>query len=283
MSVDGDGGVARFSTRSPRPSTMRSRPCPCTSIAATSSWHQEINRENALRLNLEADVGDRSRSPAYVFAAVYAQRPGEAIGSGDVTSTASHPDRAVWNYLKAAIPDYDATVLLARGIYPSAASPHVRDPTVDRSSFRQEPRAHTGRVPEPADPTRSGSRTPLPAPGVPLRSVQRSGGSDSGLQADQVAPSIAPTRGSPAVRPTMIPREPKCWPRSRKRRAATPISGVLMLPPDSHVTINALQRNATVGPAKIDQGRLRTDRDRGAVEGATGHRWGLRRNSSSGT
>ena len=56
---------------------------------------------------------------------------------------------------------------------------------------------------------------------------------------------------------------------------------VLMLPPDSHRMINALQRSAIDRAAKVAQGRLRADRDRGALERQAGDRRRLRRNHAA--
>ena len=57
---------------------------------------------------------------------------------------------------------------------------------------------------------------------------------------------------------------------------------VLLLPPDAHRVINALQRSAIVVLQKSHKGGLRSDGDRGAVEEQAGDRRRLRRHHDSG-
>lgn len=71
--------------------------------------HNRVNRENAERLNLEADiVFIHDPQPAYLPAFTPPGRVGRWIWRCHID--ASHPNRAVWKYLEAAAGQYHATI-----------------------------------------------------------------------------------------------------------------------------------------------------------------------------
>jgi trehalose synthase len=71
--------------------------------------HYQVNQENAAKLNLEADiVFIHDPQPMYLPHFTPKGRVGRWIWRCHID--ASRPDRAVWKYLEAAIPDYAATL-----------------------------------------------------------------------------------------------------------------------------------------------------------------------------
>jgi trehalose synthase len=71
--------------------------------------HYQVNEENAKRLNLEADiVVVHDPQPMYLPHFTPKGRVGRWMWRCHID--ASRPDRAVWKYLEAAIPHYDATI-----------------------------------------------------------------------------------------------------------------------------------------------------------------------------
>lgn len=71
--------------------------------------HYEVNRENAQRLNLEADIiFVHDPQPIYLPRFTESGRVAKWIWRCHID--ASHPNRAVWKHLTAALPDYQAAV-----------------------------------------------------------------------------------------------------------------------------------------------------------------------------
>ena len=99
--------------------------------------HYDVNRQNAERLNLEADiVFIHDPQPMYVPRFTPRGKVGRWIWRCHID--ASRPDRAVWKYLEAAVPDYDATIFSMAGFTrplprPMFIVPPAIDPLSDKN------------------------------------------------------------------------------------------------------------------------------------------------------
>src|SRR5262249_7475646 len=93
--------------------------------------HYDVNRQNAERLSLEADiVFIHDPQPMYLPRFTPRGKVGRWIWRCHID--ASRPDRAVWKYLEAAVPDYDATIFSMAGFTPPLPRPmFIVPPAID--------------------------------------------------------------------------------------------------------------------------------------------------------
>jgi trehalose synthase len=206
--------------------------------------HREINRENAKRLNLEADVVFvHDPQPIYLPAFTPKGRVGRWVWRCHVD--ASRPNRLVWKHLEGAIPNYDATVFsMAAFTRPLPRPMFLVPPSIDPLSDKNCPITENERLDTLAqlgiDPERplllqvsrfDRFKDPLGViqtyrllkPYYPALQLALAGG-----------PAEDDPEGAEVLREVM------------KHAGDEKDIKVLMLPPDAHRTINALQRSAIV-------------------------------------
>ncbi len=206
--------------------------------------HYEVNRENARRLNLEADiVFVHDPQPIYLPAFTPPGPVGRWIWRCHID--ASHPDRGVWKYLETALPAYRAAIFSLAAFARPLATPMFLimpaiDPLSDKNcaipeSERLETLARFGIDPERPlllqvsrfdrfkDPLGVIEAYRLLKPYYPTMQLALAGGT-----ADD------DPEGADVLREV------------REHAGDDPDLKVLLLPPDAHRAINALQRSATV-------------------------------------
>ncbi len=206
--------------------------------------HLEVNRENAERLNLEADmVLVHDPQPMYLPRFTPAGRVGQWIWRCHVD--ASRPSRDVWKHLEGAIPHYTATVFsMAAFTRPLPCPMFIIPPSIDPLSDKncaltEQERLETlarleidperplivqvSRFDRFKDPSGVIAAYRLLKPYYPQLQLALAGGTaDDDPEGTEVLREVTDQAGDD--------RDIK----------------VLMLPPDSHRTINALQRSAVV-------------------------------------
>src|SRR5262245_59019458 len=101
--------------------------------------HFEVNRENAQRLNLSADaVFVHDPQPIYLPQFTAAGQVRRWVWRCHID--ASRPDRAVWKYLEAAIPNYEATIFsMAAFTRPLPRPMFLHSPSIDPLSEKNCP------------------------------------------------------------------------------------------------------------------------------------------------
>lgn len=206
--------------------------------------HFEVNRANAEKLNLEADiVFIHDPQPIYLPRFTPKGKVGRWIWRCHID--ASHPDRAVWKYLEAAIPDYEGTIFsMAAFTRPLPCPMFIIPPAIDPLSDKNCPLPETERLetlnrlgidPERPmllqvsrfdrfkDPIGVIAAYRLLKPYHPdLQLVLAGGGADDDPEGAEVLNEV------------------------HDRASGDPDLKVLLLPPDAHRTINALQRSAVI-------------------------------------
>jgi trehalose synthase len=206
--------------------------------------HYEVNRENAQRLNLEGDVVF-VHDPQPIFLPQFVPRREATRWIWRCHIDASHPHRAVWKHLERAISLYHGTVFsMAAFTRPLACPMFVIPPAIDPlsdkncaipESERLETLARLGIDPERLlllqvsrfdrfkDPLGVIEAYRLLKPYYPeLQLVLAGGSADDDPEGTDVLREVLERVGND--------HDLK----------------VLLLPPDAHRTINALQRSATV-------------------------------------
>ncbi len=206
--------------------------------------HMEVNRENAERLNLEADVVFvHDPQPIYLPRFTPSGRVSRWVWRCHID--ASRPNRLVWKYLEAAIPDYQASVFsMAAFTRPLVCPMFIVPPSIDPLSDKNCPIPEKERLETLArldiDPERpillqvsrfDRFKDPLGVidayrlltPYYPELQLVLAGG-----------PADDDPEGSEVLRDVLA------------RAGDDKNLKVLMLPPDAHRTINALQRSAIV-------------------------------------
>jgi trehalose synthase len=206
--------------------------------------HYRVNRENAERLNLEADiVFIHDPQPIYLPAFTPPGRVGRWIWRCHID--ASHPNRAVWKYLEAAVQQYHATIFSMAAFtramqIPMFLIPPAIDPLSEKNCAIPEPErleilARFGIDPDRPlllqvsrfdrfkDPLGVIEAYRLLKPYHPEMQLVLAGG-----------PADDDPEGAEVLREVMD-----------SARGDADLK-VLMLPPDSHRIINALQRSATI-------------------------------------
>ncbi len=206
--------------------------------------HYEVNRENAQRLNLEADiVFIHDPQPVYLPAFTPPGQVERWIWRCHID--ASHPDRAVWKYLETALPAYRAAVFsLAAFARPLAAPMFLIMPSIDPLSDKNCAMPESERLETLArfaiDPER-----PL------LLQVSRFDRFKDPLGVIEAYRLLKPYY--PAMQLVLAggtadddPEGAEVLREVREQAGDDPNLKILLLPPDAHRTINALQRSATI-------------------------------------
>jgi trehalose synthase len=206
--------------------------------------HREVNEANARRLNLEADiVFVHDPQPIYLPRFTPRGQVGRWIWRCHVD--ASRPDRAVWKHLETAIPDYEATIFSMAGFTrplprPMFIIPPAIDPLSDKNCLLAEAErleiltclgidadrpllVQVSRFDRFKDPLGVMEAYRLLKPYYPeLQLVLAGGSADDDPEGAEVLLEV------------------------QEQASGDPDLKVLLLPPDAHRTINALQRSATV-------------------------------------
>jgi trehalose synthase len=206
--------------------------------------HRDVNEHNARRLNLEADVVVvHDPQPALLPHFTPGDRVGRWLWRCHID--ASHPNRAVWKYLAAAIPDYDATIFSMPGFTRPLPKPmFLIPPSIDPLSEKNCPLAdadcaqvveqcgieadrpyalQVSRFDRFKDPLGVVEAYRLVKPYHPeLQLVLAGGPANDDPEGDDVLRAVEQAAGDDAD------------------------IKILMLPPDSHRIINALQRQAAI-------------------------------------
>lgn len=206
--------------------------------------HMEINRENARKLNLEADiVFVHDPQPIYLPRFMPKGKVGRWIWRCHID--ASRPDRAVWKHLEAAIPDYDATIFsMAAFTRPLPRPMFIIPPAIDPLSDKNCPLPDEERL-ETLDRLGIDPDRPL------LLQVSRFDRFKDPLGVIQAYRLLKPYYsdlqlvlvGGPA---DDDPEGAEVLAEVRAEIHDDPDLKILLLPPDAHRTINALQRSAVV-------------------------------------
>ena len=242
--------------------------------------HYEVNRENAVRLNLDADVVFiHDPQPIYLPEFTPLRQVGRWIWRCHID--ASHPNRNVWKHLERALLHYDATIFSMAAFTRPLACPMFLilpsiDPLSDKNcaipeSERLETLARAG-----IDPQR-----PL------LLQVSRFDRFKDPLGVIEAYRLLKPYH--PEMQLALVggpadddPEGAEVLGEAMDRAGDDPNVKILLLPPDSHRAINALQRSATVVLQKSLKEGFRADRDRSPVERQAGDRRGVRRDHDPG-
>jgi trehalose synthase len=217
---------------------------PVTLYKRDFDLHHEVNRQNAEKLALEADVVFiHDPQPIYLPKFTRPDRVGRWIWRCHID--ASRPDRAVWKYLEGALPHYQAAVFsMAAFARPAKCPLYLIPPSIDATSDKNCPIPENERIetlvrlgidPERPmllqvsrfdrfkDPLGVIEAYRLVKPYYPeLQLVLVGGPADDDPEGAEVLREVMDRAGDD--------RDLK----------------VLMLPPDSHRAINALQRSAIV-------------------------------------
>jgi trehalose synthase len=206
--------------------------------------HSEINQANARRLNLEADVVF-VHDPQPIYLPHFTPKGKVGCWVWRCHIDASRPNRSVWKYLEKAIPDYQATIFSMAAFTrplpcPMFLIPPAIDPLSDKNiSLTEEERNETvrrlgvdpdrplllqvSRFDRFKDPLGVIAAYRLVKPYQPDLQLVLAGG-----------PADDDPEGGEVLREVM------------DRAGEDPDLKVLLLPPDSHRAINALQRSALI-------------------------------------
>lgn len=206
--------------------------------------HYEVNKENAQKLNLEADVVF-VHDPQPIFLPQFTPKGQVGRWVWRCHIDASRPDRAVWRYLERAIPNYHATIFsMAAFTRPLPCPMFLVPPSIDPLSDKNGPLPENERLelvtrlgidPERPmvlqvsrfdrfkDPLGVIAAYHLVKPYHPeLQLVLAGGAADDDPEGEEVLREV------------------------REQAGDDPDLKVLLLPSDSHRTINALQRSAVI-------------------------------------
>ncbi len=206
--------------------------------------HREVNQANAQRLNLHADVVFvHDPQPIYLPRFTPPGQVGRWIWRCHID--ASRPDRAIWKYLEAAIPDYQATIFsMAAFTRPLPRPMFLVPPAIDPLSDKNRALPETERL---ETLTRLGIDPERPL----LLQVSRFDRFKDPLgviAAYRLAKPYHPElqlalAGGPA---DDDPEGAEVLQEVMESASDDPDLKVLMLPPNAHRTINALQRSAMI-------------------------------------
>ena len=206
--------------------------------------HYEVNRENAQRLNLQADaVFVHDPQPVYLPRCT---PPGQVrCWIWRCHIDASRPDRSVWRHIEAAIPDYQATIFsMAAFTRPLPRPMFLVPPSIDPLSDKNCP------VPEP-ERLETLNRLGVDPQRPMLLQVSRFDRFKDPLGVIEAYRLVKPYHrelqlvlaGGPA---DDDPEGAEVFREVMDRAGDDKDIRVLMLPPDSHRAINVLQRSATI-------------------------------------
>ncbi|MFO0982878.1 MAG: glycosyltransferase [Planctomycetota bacterium] len=217
---------------------------PVTLRASDFELHRDVNRQNAARLNLEADVVIvHDPQPIYLPVFTPPKQVGRWVWRCHID--ASHPDRAVWKHLAAAIPSYEALIFSMAAFTRLSPRPmFLIPPSIDPLSPKNCPITEAERT---ATLTQLGIDPDRPL----LLQVSRFdrfkdplGVIDAYRMVKAYHPELQlALAGGPA---DDDPEGAEVLREVRERAGDDPDIKVLLLPPDSHRAINALQRSAII-------------------------------------
>ena len=206
--------------------------------------HYEVNRENAQRLNLSADiVFVHDPQPIFLPEFTPSGQVGRWIWRCHID--ASRPDRAVWKHLETAIARYDAAVFsMAAFARPLSCPMFLIMPAIDPLSDKNVMIPEAERL-ETLDGLGIDPERPL------LLQVSRFDRFKDPLGVIDAYRMVKPYHpelqlalaGGPA---DDDPEGAEVLGEVQERAADDPNIKILMLPPDAHRTINVLQRSATL-------------------------------------
>jgi trehalose synthase len=206
--------------------------------------HYEVNRENAQRLNLEADIVF-VHDPQPIYLPQFTPPGQVARWIWRCHIDASHPDRGIWKYLETAISRYAAAIFsMPAFARPLACPMFLILPSIDPLSDKN------CAIPE-AERLETLSRLGLDPERPLLLQVSRFDRFKDPLGVIEAYRLLQPyysemqlaLAGGPA---DDDPEGAEVLREVLDRAGGDANLKVLMLPPDAHRTINALQRSATV-------------------------------------
>lgn len=206
--------------------------------------HYQVNEDNAKKLNLEADVVYvHDPQPVYLPAFTPKERVGRWVWRCHID--ASHPDRNVWRYIERAIPYYHGTIFsMAAFTRPLPAPMFLIPPSIDPLADKNCPLSEEERI---------GIITKLGIdPGRPLLlQVSRFDRFKDPLGVIAAYRLVKPYY--PDLQLALVggpadddPEGAEVLREVQERAGDDSDLKVLMLPPDSHRAINALQRSAII-------------------------------------
>ncbi|MCR4414717.1 MAG: glycosyltransferase [Thermoguttaceae bacterium] len=217
---------------------------PVTLKKADFELHYEVNRENALRMDLDADVVFiHDPQPIYLPAFLGANRVGRFVWRCHID--ASRPQRDVWKHLEAAMAPYQAAVFsMAAFARPLACPKFIIPPSIDPLSDKNCPISEAERL-------ETLGRLGIDPERRMLLQVSRFDRFKDPLGVIAAYRLLKPyyrdlqlvLAGGPA---DDDPEGAEVLREVHEQAGDDPDIKVLMLPPDAHRTINALQRSATV-------------------------------------
>ena len=206
--------------------------------------HREVNRETARRLDLEADVVFvHDPQPIYLPEFTPKGRVGRWVWRCHID--ASRPDRTVWKHLEGAIPHYDATIFsMAAFTRPLSRPMFLIPPSIDPLSEKNCPMTENERL---ETLTRFGIDPDRPLL-VQVSRFDRFKDPLGVIEAYRLLkPYYPPLQLALAGGPAEDDPEGAEVLREVVEHAGDEKDlKVLMLPPDAHRTINALQRSAII-------------------------------------
>jgi trehalose synthase len=206
--------------------------------------HYEVNRENAQRLNLEADIVF-IHDPQPIYLAHFTPEGQVQKWIWRCHIDASRPQRAVWKYLEQALPKYCAAIFsMAAFTRPLDQPMFVIPPSIDPLSDKNCPLPEAERL---ETLTRLGIAPDRPL----LLQVSRFDRFKDPLgvmEAYRLLKSYYPELQLALAGGTADddPEGTEVLQQVLEQKGDDPDLKVLLLPPDSHRTINALQRSAIV-------------------------------------
>jgi trehalose synthase len=206
--------------------------------------HYEVNRENAQRLNLEADVVF-VHDPQPIYLPKFTPEGQVARWVWRCHIDASQPDRGVWKHLEGAIPCYQAAIFSMPAFARSLECPmFLVPPSIDPLSEKNCPIPETERVETLAQFTLDPNRPLLLQVSRFDRFKDPLGVIESYRLLKRYYPELQlALAGGPA---DDDPEGAEVLREVLDQAADDGDVTVLMLPPDAHRTINILQRSAVV-------------------------------------
>jgi len=217
---------------------------PVTLRKADFDLHHEVNRENAQRLALEADVAFiHDPQPIYLPKFTPPGRVGRWIWRCHID--VSRPNRSVWKYLEGAFPYYQAAIFSMPAFARPAHCPlYLIPPSIDATSDKNCPLPETER-------TETLVRLGIDPDRPMLLQVSRFDRFKDPLGVIEAYRLVKPYH--PELKLVLVggpadddPEGAEVLREVLDRAGDDNDLKVLMLPPDSHRAINALQRSAII-------------------------------------
>ena len=217
---------------------------PVTLKRSDFDLHMDVNKDNARRLNLEADIVIvHDPQPIYLPHFTPKGRVGRWIWRCHID--ASRPNRAVWKYLEAAIPEYEATIFsMAAFTRPLPCPMFLIPPAIDPLSDKNCPLPECERL---ETLTRFGIDPDRPLI-VQVSRFDRFKDPVGVIQAYRYLKPYYPELQLVLAGGTADddPEGAEVITEVKDYASDDEDVRVLLLPPDAHRTINALQRSAIV-------------------------------------